>query len=967
MHRRHFAALLLVSLLVLVASAVAAQAPPRDLDALRQLYDRPAPPAAAAEMAAVEPAPPAAPTPPANPATPADATAPDDVFAWSEIAFESARSGRWAIYRMKPNFTEIVPAVVSAGHVSSPSLRPRGADRILFTAETKENIDIYSARPDGNDIVRLTDYVHDDILPVWSPDGTQIAFQSERTGDNDIYVMDADGSNERRLTTSDYFDGQPTWSPDGRHIAFASTRSGRYQIWSMAADGSDQRQLTNVFAALYPSWSPFDNVVAFSGIFGHATEDFFLDLFLMNADGTGIRQTASLGATDIHSVTWSPTGSHAAYVGTTWEEHHDELYVNSSYLYMSHWDSFYLRYDRRYEDDPLIWSASWASRDGQPPDPCAVNTPAIRAWRSAFISWLATDNLSGVARYDVEWRPAGATTWTPLTLAAPATTFTLDERQPGEVVEWRCRATDTTGHRADWATVTRTLVDGAPPSSTVSAVAAVDGDTVQVTWRGSDYGSGVAGYDVWVRAGTDGDWTRWQSATTALSAPFTGQPGQTYTFRSQAIDRAGIREPWRPMPQAQATLGTPDPPAVSDTPDAPTATVRALLPLVTAVLGSADTQDVLSIADWPTLGGNAGHTGVNPGDPGASRYARVWSTEIDTRGLEITQQVTSADGVVLVMADEEYSADHPHIVALNVETGVPLWGFESALYELSHPPAIAHGAVYFGQDTYSSDLMAVDLQTGRKFWEAAALCEAGSDNYQHPLVVGNRIYLGVGRALDDITAATGQSRWHFSDHCYTNGSSGWAAAYYGGRVYYRPGGYLVELDATSGELLWSIDLYGDYWRDPIASPVVTADAILSANYDLTVLDRQQRRIDWTIEAAAEDYFSALTMPAVTSRVVYALRGAKLLAYNLDSGAEMWRFTANSPLIGAPVVAGNYVYVASATHTYVLNRQTYAIEWDVPVGGILSVANGYLFIAETVYSVEGNPGKAILHAYRAQEP
>jgi Tol biopolymer transport system component len=960
MHRRHLVALLIVSLVILTASTVAtAQTPPRDLDALRELYDHAAPPDAVAAMTAADPAAPIA------PAAPNDPAAADDVFAWSEIAFESARNGRWAIYRMKPNFTEIVPAVVTEGHVSSPSLRPNGAERILFTAETGANIDIYSARADGSDVQRLTDYIHDDIMPVWSPDGRQIAFQSERTGDNDIYVMDADGSNERRLTTSDYFDGQPTWSPDGNHIAFSSSRSGRYQIWVMDANGGNQRQLTHILGALYPSWSPFANVIAFSGIFGHATEDFFLDLFLMNADGTGIRNTASMGATDIHSATWSPTGSHAAYVGTRYEEHGDELYVNSSHLYMSHWDSFYLRYDSRYEDDPLIWSASWASRDGQAPDPCAVDTPAIRAWRSAFVAWQATDNMSGVARYDVEWRPAGTTAWTPLTLPNPASGFTLDERAPGESVEWRCRATDASGNRADWATaaVRRTLVDGAPPSSAVRSATAIDADTVQVTWQGRDYGSGVAAFDVWVRPGTEGDWSRWQTATTALSAPFTGQTGQTYFFRSQAIDRAGIREPWRPAPQAEATLGAPDAPSA---PEAPVTSVRALLPLVTAVLGSANAQDALSIADWPTLGGNAGHSGVNAGDPGGSRYARVWSTEVGRNGQSIPQQVTTADGIVMLTVEEGYQAN-PRVIAVNLETGIPAWSYE-ANYDLSHPPAIAHGAAYFGKNSYDGQclIFAADLHTGRQIWQGGSYCDYHT-SFQHPLVVGDRLYVANRNSVQELMAATGKPGWN-SDQSRTNMSGGWAPAYFGGQIFSRPYEHTIQvLDATTGQTLWSREnLHEDYSLHIATAPVVTRDAVITVGYSLSTLARNQLWHLWTIEAEVEDYFAPDTMPAIAGHVVYALRGPKLVAYNLVTGAELWRFTADGPLLSAPVVAGKYIYVASATHTYVLNRMTHELEWDMDTGGILSVANGYLFIAEQPDPATGM-APATLHAYRAQEP
>ena len=39
----------------------------------------------------------------------------------------------------------------------------------------------------------------------------QIAFSSDRDGDNDIYVMDPDGGNLRRLTNNLHDDSAPAW------------------------------------------------------------------------------------------------------------------------------------------------------------------------------------------------------------------------------------------------------------------------------------------------------------------------------------------------------------------------------------------------------------------------------------------------------------------------------------------------------------------------------------------------------------------------------------------------------------------------------------------------------------------------------------------------------------------------------------------------------------------------------------
>jgi hypothetical protein len=61
-----------------------------------------------------------------------------------------------------------------------------------------------------------------------------------------------------------------------------------------------------------------------------------------------------------------------------------------------------------------------------------------------------------------------------------------------------------------------------------------------VSWSGTDTESGVAGYDVQVRAGTTGAWTPLLASTATTSTPYTGTYGQTYYFQVQATDAASI-------------------------------------------------------------------------------------------------------------------------------------------------------------------------------------------------------------------------------------------------------------------------------------------------------------------------------------------------------------------------------------------------------------------------------------------
>jgi TolB protein len=62
--------------------------------------------------------------------------------------------------------------------------------------------------------------------------------------------MNADGSGQRNLTRSVTYpfasDGAPAWSPDGRKILFVSNRGGNAEVYVMNADGSGLRKLTQL-------------------------------------------------------------------------------------------------------------------------------------------------------------------------------------------------------------------------------------------------------------------------------------------------------------------------------------------------------------------------------------------------------------------------------------------------------------------------------------------------------------------------------------------------------------------------------------------------------------------------------------------------------------------------------------------------------------------------------------------------
>jgi len=109
-----------------------------------------------------------------------------------------------------------------------------------------------------------------DNFPLWSPRGDLIMFSRQDEGDYEIYTIKPDGTGLKRLTHSPGNDAHMAWSPDGEHIVFASTRMGFKdevpytdapqpygEVFVMRADGSEVQQLTdNQWEEGTPAWQP---------------------------------------------------------------------------------------------------------------------------------------------------------------------------------------------------------------------------------------------------------------------------------------------------------------------------------------------------------------------------------------------------------------------------------------------------------------------------------------------------------------------------------------------------------------------------------------------------------------------------------------------------------------------------------------------------------------------------------------
>jgi Tol biopolymer transport system component len=115
---------------------------------------------------------------------------------------------------------------LTTGHDNLPGWSPDGS-RILFTRKVDDvNFDIFTIRPDGSDLLRVTSHRSGDGHAVWTWDG-RIMWNSGIYGFRDeaalydntfqqygqIFIMNADGSEKRALTDSRWEDSMPLLIP----------------------------------------------------------------------------------------------------------------------------------------------------------------------------------------------------------------------------------------------------------------------------------------------------------------------------------------------------------------------------------------------------------------------------------------------------------------------------------------------------------------------------------------------------------------------------------------------------------------------------------------------------------------------------------------------------------------------------------------------------------------------------------
>jgi Tol biopolymer transport system component len=153
------------------------------------------------------------------------------------------------------------------GNNAFPSFAPDGK-RFVYRTFSREGDGLRIMNLDTKAITSLTDGY--DNFPLWSPRGDLIMFARLAEGAYDVYTIRPNGAGLKRLTNGRGNDAHMAWSPDGEYIAFSSSRAGfkdeaAYtdapqpygEIFVMRYDGTGVEQLTdNQWEDGAPGWQP---------------------------------------------------------------------------------------------------------------------------------------------------------------------------------------------------------------------------------------------------------------------------------------------------------------------------------------------------------------------------------------------------------------------------------------------------------------------------------------------------------------------------------------------------------------------------------------------------------------------------------------------------------------------------------------------------------------------------------------
>jgi TolB protein len=225
--------------------------------------------------------------------------------------------------------TNPAPGVVD----DQPDWSPDGS--LLVFHRTGAPWGIYTVKPDGSDLTRLSPPSEDAEGASFLPGGKRVVY-TRSTGKerhfangetwiqhSDIVVRNVNGGNLRVLIRSRPYEGgymSAHFSPNGSRLVYVRVNSplmkpaGGHALFVARADGSGRRQITpwSLDAGDNPDWSPNGRLILFRSHEGGSKQS---QIYVVRPDGSGLRPLTHFKAgTTVLSYSFSPDGKWITFV-----------------------------------------------------------------------------------------------------------------------------------------------------------------------------------------------------------------------------------------------------------------------------------------------------------------------------------------------------------------------------------------------------------------------------------------------------------------------------------------------------------------------------------------------------------------------------------------------------------------------------------------------------------------------------